>query len=296
MKNTILLFSALLLMPAMGKCATTGAEFLEIGTDARLGAMGSAGAAAAGGINALAYNPAGLTAVNSAELLFSHSNWLMGSRHDYIGIGLPALKGGLGIGVTRLSNGSMEGRGADGSLTGGYSAYDQAVSVGYGYGGFGMAVKYIQSSIAGSHAQALAVDLGGRGKLKALPVTLGLGVRNLGSGIKYLSQRDNLPLSVAAGASADIVAGIGLSVEVERMVYDKRTVISAGTEYAVMRGDDLGFELRGGYGLAGSVGQSSGAGFSFGGGLRALGARLDYAVTPQTGLGSVQRITLEKRF
>ena len=66
MKNTILLFSALLLMPVLAKGATTGAEFLEIGTDARLGAMGSAGAAAAGGINALAYNPAGLTAVNSA--------------------------------------------------------------------------------------------------------------------------------------------------------------------------------------------------------------------------------------
>lgn len=38
------------------------------------------------------------------------------------------------------------------------------------------------------------------------------------------------------------------------------------------------------------------SGLSVGAGLVAVGAQLDYAVSPETGLGSIQRITLKKKF
>ena len=296
MKNTIKIFSAILLVSAAANAAQTGAQFLKIDTDARLSGMASAGVASALGVNALNYNPAGLRAINSPEVAFSRSQWLMDSSHDFIGFGMPVKEISLALGITRLSNGKMEARTDDGSAAGGYSAYDQAVSLGFGFRSVGGAVKYIQSSIAGVKADAFAVDLGARQKLSRLPVTLGIGVQNLGTGIKYLSQRDNLPLSVNAGFTFMVLPGMGLSLDVKRLVYDKQTVFSAGTEYAMMTGNNLGFALRGGYGLAGLTRDNEKSGLSVGAGVMALGAQLDYAVSPETGMGSVQRITLKKRF
>ncbi|MGD9641334.1 MAG: PorV/PorQ family protein [Elusimicrobiales bacterium] len=296
MKHTIKIFSAILLVSAAAQAAQTGAQFLKIDTDARLSGMASAGVASALGVNALNYNPAGLSAINSPEVAFSHSQWLMDSSHDFIGFGMPVKKMSLALGITRLPNGKMEGRADDGSAAGGYSAYDQAVSLGFGFRNVGGAVKYIQSSIAGIKADAFAVDLGARQKLSRLPVTLGVGMQNLGTSIKYLSQRDNLPLSVNAGFTVAVLPGMGLSLDVKRLVYDRQTVFSAGTEYAMLMGNNLGFALRGGYGLTGLTRDNGKSGLSVGAGVVALGAQLDYAVSPETGMGSVQRITLKKKF
>ena len=140
------------------------------------------------------------------------------------------------------------------------------------------------------------MDLGAKQKLSRLPITFGVGVQNLGTGIKYLSQRDNLPLSVNAGFTFMVLPGMGLSVDVKRLIYDKQTVFSAGTEYAMLTGNNLGFALRGGYGLTVLTQSNEKSGLCVGAGVMALGAQLDYAVSPETGLGSVQRITLKKKF
>jgi hypothetical protein len=296
MKNITKIFSLLLLVSTAANAAQTGAQFLTIDTDARLSGMASAGVASALGVNALSYNPAGLAGMTGPEAAFSHSRWLLDSTHDFIGFGMPIKKISMALGVTRLSNGKLEGRADDGTASGGYSAYDQAVSLGFGFKNVGGAVKYIQSSIAGVRAEAFAVDLGAKQKLNRLPVTFGIGVQNLGTGIKYLSQRDNLPLSVNAGFTFAVLPGMGLSLDVKRLVYDRQTVFSAGTEYAMMTGNNLGFALRGGYGLTGLTQGSGKSGLSAGAGIMALGAQLDYAVSPETVLGSVQRITVKKKF
>ncbi|MCM2267178.1 MAG: PorV/PorQ family protein [Elusimicrobiales bacterium] len=302
MKNIIKIFSLILLAAAAAQAGQTGAQFLKIDTDARLSGMASAGAAAVYGIGALNYNPAGLASLEGPEAAFSHSKWLMDASHDFAGFGLKAgsVKGeklAMGVGVTRLSNTSFDGRGEDRSLSGGYSAYDQVVSVGLAVKNIGCAVKYIQSSIAGVRAETFAVDLGARQKLSRVPVTLGLGVQNLGRGLKYLSQRDQLPLSVNAGVSVMAIPGMGLNLDVKRLVYDKETILSVGTEYAMLvTNSGVGFALRGGYGLAGLAPKDGKSGLSVGAGLMALGAQVDYAMSPETGLGSVQRITLKKKF
>lgn len=296
MKKTILIFSWLLLAATAAKAGVTGAQFLKIDTDARLSGMASAGAASLQGISALNYNPAGLSALTGPELAFSHSKWFMDANHDFIGFGLPVKNVAFGLGVTRLSNSSMDGRGEDRSASGGYSAYDQVVSLGFGFKNIGGAVKYIQSGIAGVRAEAFAVDLGAKRKLSGLPVTVGFGVQNLGGGIKYLSQRDNLPLSVNAGFSFMALPGMALAFDVRRLVYDKQTVFSIGTEYAMLTGGNVGFALRGGYGLTGLTQNNGKSGLSAGAGLMGAGAQLDYAVSPETGLGSIQRITLKKKF
>lgn len=294
----------------MCRAAETGAQFLRIDTDARLSGMASAGASAVYGISAINYNPAGLSAITGPEAAFSHSKWLMDASHDFIGFGMPVkCKAGnvnskgengsgvaVGVGITRLANSSFDGRADDRSASGGYSAYDQAISLGFAVKNMGAAVKYIQSSIAGVKAGAFAVDFGAKRRLARLPVTVGFGVQNLGRGMKYLSQRDQLPLSVNAGFTFTALPGVALAFDVKRLVYDRQTVLSAGTEYAMLTTGNIGFALRGGYGLAGLAANNGKSGLSVGAGLMALGAELDYAVSPETGLGGIQRITLKKKF
>ncbi len=302
MKKIIPIFSVFFLVSAPAGAAGTGAQFLKIDTDARLSGMASAGAASVYGISAINYNPAGLSSITGAEAAFSHSKWLMDASHDFVGFGIETgnFKGNkiaIGVGVTRLSNSAFDGRGEDRSVSGGYSAYDQAVSFGFAVKNIGGAVKYIQSSIAGVRAEAFAFDLGAKRSFAQLPLTIGFGVQNLGRGIKYLSQRDQLPLSVNAGFSFMALPGVALDFDARRLVYDKQTVFSVGTEYAMFKTNaGIGFALRGGYGLTGLSQNEDKSGLSFGAGLMALGAQLDYSVSPETGLGSVQRITLKKKF
>ena len=173
----------------------SGAEFLRIDTDARSGAMSSAGVASAMGISAISYNPAGLASIKHGEAALSHSAWFLGSAHDFAGAGftLPGSAGWkMGLSFARLSSGEMEGRTASRSRTGGYSAYDQAATLGiakqHGLYNFGGAVKYIESSIAGVKGTGYAVDMGLQRGLQGLPISVGVAVQNLGPGIKYLSR------------------------------------------------------------------------------------------------------------
>jgi hypothetical protein len=271
--------------------------------------MGSAYTALATGVNAMSYNISGLSQASRVEVGFSHANWLMDSKHDFIGVAMPIKSGGAvpggnmrggwvaGLGLTRLSNSSTEVRNADRSAGGSFTAYDQAVSVGFGRAlgknrvGFG--VKYLESYIAGEKARGAAVDLGySRALNTRLPITVGLSVQNLGAGMKYLSQRDPLPLSFAAGFSFSVIPGVNLALDAKRMVYDNQTNISLGTEYAVLSG----VALRSGYLANTNISGLKNKGFSAGAGLNFWNTQLDYSVTPYGDLGNTQRITLKKQF
>lgn len=281
----------------------SGAEFLRIDTDARAGAMSSAGAVSVMGISAINYNPAGLVSVSKGEAALSHSALYLGTVHDFVGAGfaLPGSPGWkMGLSFARLSSGSMEGRTASRSRSGGYSAYDQAASLAlakqYGKYSVGGAVKYIESSIAGVRGTGYAVDMGVKRGLRELPISVGVAVQNLGPGIKYISQRDQLPLSVSAGIMFMPVAGFMLNFDARRYVYDKYTAYSLGTEYALFEGPGTvtGLSLRGG--VNGGSSQSATGAFSAGAGIKLMNADLDYAMSPEGALGSTQRITLKKKF
>jgi len=297
----LLLLFVLIPSAEMSSALESGAEFLRIDTDARAGALSSGGTAAAMGISAISYNPAGLASMNRGEAALSHSVWYLGSMHDFVGAGFGMAKGWkLGLSFTRLSAGDMEGRTADRSKSGGYSAYDQAagLAVAKQFGAYsaGGAVKYIESSIAGTKGTGYAVDLGLKRGFKAVPVSIGVAVQNIGPGIKYISQRDQLPLSVSAGVVFMPISGVMLNFDAKRYVYDKYTSYSLGTEYALFGGASsaYGLSLRGG--VNGQPEQGAAGAFSAGAGIKFMNADLDYAMTPQGSLGGTQRITLKKKF
>ena len=309
MKKNLIILPALLVFNCAAHALESGACFLKIDSDARAVSMGSAYTALASGVSAISYNPAGLSLANTLELGFSHTNWLMDSKHDFIGIAMPIKSNpGMirentnsgwvaGLGVIRLSNSSTEVRNADRSVGGSFSSYDQSVSLGLaraiGKNHLGFGIKYLESYIAGEKARGAAVDFGFSRTLNThLPLSVGLAVQNLGTGMKYLNQSDPLPLSVAAGLSLSIIPGINLSFDAKRQVYDKQTNISFGTEYTVLSG----FALRSGYMANTNLNGFKSKGFSAGAGFALWNTQLDYAITPYGELGNTQKVTLKKRF
>jgi len=301
----------------LSQALESGAEFLKIDTDARAMSMASSAIGISDGINALNYNPAGLANMRGTELALSHTNWFMGSKHDFIGVGMrlgqaegtrqKAEGTAFGIGLTRLTQGGIEGRNADRSGSGSYGAYDQSISLAMGkrYGSYniGGSVKYLQSSIAGEKAVSYAVDLGVRKNLYSLPLSMGISVQNLGPAMRYLDQKDPLPLSVSAGFAFMLVPEMAITFDAKRFIYDKYTSLSFGTEYAVVgSASGSALLLRAGSGGFGSRDSGSGAGgsglgnFSAGAGIRVMDMDIDYAVNTGSQLDSVQKISVKKKF
>jgi hypothetical protein len=290
------------LMPSarVSSALESGAEFLRIGSDARASSMGGAYTAAANDVSAIHYNPAGLAAVNGTELGLSHAKWLLDGSYDFVGLAMPVKNTRglvMGLGISRLSSGDIEGRSADRSASGGFGAYDQSVSLSLakkmGRNGFGLTAKYIESSIAGIKARSVAADLGYTRAFTGSPVSLALAVHNLGAPMKYIDQEDPLPLTLSAGLMIGLLPGVNLALDASRLVHDGETSFSIGSEYIALPG----LSLRSGY-LAetGAGGLGNGAGFNAGVGIMLMDARLDYAVTPFGELGAAQRISLKKRF
>ena len=299
------------LSSAAGAEIQTGAAFLRIGTGARPEALGGAYTAAANDVQAMHYNPGGLGLIDQsskrrADLGITHTQWLLDSQFDFLGFAQPTRLGTIGAAVSRLGTGSQEGRDADRRASGGFSAADTSVALGLGRdlgNGFighgnlsvGGAVKYLESRIGSDSASTFALDLGAMHRLDSLPMSLGLSVLNLGRGMRFISQRDPLPLTVAAGAALRLGNALNLLLDVRRNVYDRTTDVGAGAEYAVMPA----FMVRAGYGsqsAKAATGSSPLGGLGGGFGIKLGNYRTDYTFTPFGELGNVQRISLGARF
>ncbi|MFI5363620.1 MAG: PorV/PorQ family protein [Elusimicrobiota bacterium] len=296
MRALRLAISLALLAQAAGAVET--ASFLNIGVGARYLGMGGAGTALADDASALYWNPAGLSAVDKREATASHAELTQTVRHDFLGYAQPTQLGTFAAGATYLSQSALEGRDAQGHPTGGFQASDAALSLGYGrktdLADLGATVKYIQSHIGSAQAETVALDLGAR---KALgPVVLGAALRNAGPGMKYDTQRNDLPLRLAFGAAYKFSGGHALTGEWINGPRGAGNDAGFGGEYQAIKG----VFLRAGYttqtAVTGGTGFDAARGLTLGVGLGFGAWRLDYAAVPMGELGSTHRFTLGARF
>ena len=83
MKKTILFFLLIFLISSNGICGsgygTTGAQILNLNSSARVSAMGNAYAGLADDLNAIIYNPAGLTQLFGFEFQFTRLIYFLGT-------------------------------------------------------------------------------------------------------------------------------------------------------------------------------------------------------------------------
>lgn len=296
MKVTALI-PALLFAAAPLRAAET-ASFLNVGVGARYLAMGGAGTALADDGNALFWNAAGLSQVKQRELTASDMELQQNTRLDYAAYAHPTSAGTFAAGGTYLSQDAIEGRDALGHQTGNFTASDAAVSLGYGRKtelvDLGADVKFIQSHIASAQATTFAADFGVRRQLGA--IVLGAALRNLGPGMKFDTQRNDLPLRLAVGGAYKFAAGHALTAELTNAPRAGGTDVGFGGEFQAIKN----IFLRAGYttqtAITGGSSFDAARGLTLGLGVRSARWSLDYAAVPMGELGSTHRFTLGARW
>ncbi|MBI4061406.1 MAG: PorV/PorQ family protein [Elusimicrobia bacterium] len=296
-----LLAAALLLVPAARAAET--ASFLDIGVGARAIGMGGAYTALADDASAVYWNPAGLSRVEKRELSVSHAELGLGTREDFFAYAHPTGRGTLAAAMTYLSQGAIAGRDAAGRPTADYQASDSAFAGAYGVAtdiaDLGASVKYLRGHIASSEAQGVAADLGGRRAFHGAgpgKLVFGAALRNAGPGLKYETQRNDLPLRLAASAAYVFASGSALAVETQSAPRGGGADAGFGGELKAVEGALLRLGWSTKSAAPDGAGFDAARGLAVGFGLDRAGLRFDYAAQAAGELGAAHRFTLAKRF
>lgn len=206
MRNTLyLIFTVLLALTILSAQAlasggnrkgTSGADELLIPVGARGIGLGGSYLAGISGVEAIHWNPAGLSASTSAaEAMFSHSSWIGGIGIDYVAVGANFSGfGNLAFSVKSLSFGDLiyttettpDGTGAVFTPT--------FVTVGLTYSRAltdriraGLTANIVTERISRSNASGIAFDIGlqYQGLAGFRGLQLGVALRNLGPNMQF---------------------------------------------------------------------------------------------------------------
>lgn len=292
------LLIALLVCAGQARALET-AQFLNVGVGARGLGMGGAYTALADDAHAVYWNPAGLAALEKREATADDSELATNSRLNFFAVGVPTKYGTAGAAVTYLSQPAIEGRDAAGHPTSNFNAADFAGAAAFALktnlADVGASLKFVQSHIGASQATTAAVDLGARRGFDGVgpgKILLGAAVRNLGPGMKYASETDDLPLRAAGGVAYAFPGGHSAAFELTNGPRGAGTDFGLGGEYQAMKG----VFLRAGWTTQssdpGGSGFDAASGISLGAGLRWQAWRFDYAAVPSGELGTAHRFSL----
>lgn len=232
------------------KVGTSGAQFLKIGASARPTAMGDAFVGIADDVNAVYFNPGGLGFLDRAQVTAMRTQWFQGMDYDFGAFALPLPQGALGFSISTLQASDLEKRSTDESSQGTFGTLDAAYSAAYGRKigdtwSLGVTGRYLNQKIDVYSATAWGADVGVLKKLENRPITFGLALRNMGGGIKFVSESDPQPFVIDAGAGIKLLSNkllIGVNVQKPR---DNDAKLGAGGEYTQKLQKDFRFSVRG---------------------------------------------------
>jgi hypothetical protein len=212
MRNRSLFFSIVLLAGASGVAqaqivrqiesdntayGTTAAEFLTFAPTARGLALGNSFSALATDVSALHFNPAGLAQMTRPELNASSTTYLVDTKYNWIGIGLPFGGGSRAIGFSLGSYGFgdqpvytvEDPTGSSGEV---YSVAETYLGVTYSQQfsdrfAAGFTMKYINDRLGGVTGRAFALDLGTsfHANIGSRPIRAAFTIQNLGTTLKH---------------------------------------------------------------------------------------------------------------
>ncbi len=276
---------------------TSGGAVLSFPVGARAMAMGEAYTAMAQDSSSLYWNPAGLAILNQSEASFMYSQLMDDMSFQNASVAVPLENGGIGASLSYLSYGKIDGFDNAGNAAGEISAYSGVGTIGGGmFGEFwsaGVNLKAIQGKLADEKATGIASDLGVTlvypkevlgGTIRAAST-----IRNLGPGLKYISESDPLPREWRLGVSALEMLNKKLNLSMD---YGRERDINGsfymGAEYWALPF----IALRTGY--AGS--HTEGNGMRAGLGLSIKDIAFNYAFSPNGDLGVTHRYELTMKF
>ncbi|PCI39862.1 MAG: hypothetical protein COB53_02540 [Elusimicrobia bacterium] len=289
---------------------TSSAQFLNIAPGARAVGMGEAYGGVAEGVYSAYYNPAGLAFIEKVEIGAARDQHFQDITHSYGAIAVPLLSwrdarrrrnalGTAALSVTSLSIEDIERRGLveTDSPQGSFEASDFAYSLAYGFAlsqrfAIGGAAKLVQQNLDSVSGSAFAID--GGVLLRAERLSLGLGIRNFGQGIKLGTEKDPLPTMVYGGL-AYRPSKTWLAAAELRQPNDDTLQLSLGVEFVRSFNKRMSGALRVGFNSANMDAGGLG-GVTFGGGVVYKRTEFAIAWAPMGELGSTFRYSVEFKF
>lgn len=276
---------------------TTSANFLKMGVGARASALGGAFVAIADDATAGYWNPAGLPQLSHTQLVFMHNNWYQDIKSEYLGSAFPVSRVlSLGVGVSYLNYGTFEGYDSDDRSTGTYSARAFVLSTSGAIQvtdnlSLGVTGKMMYEALDQSTATGYAADFGALYRTSVFSV--GVNLMNVGTGLKYETERSPLPQRLVTGIGVSTFDGrLRFATDLE-MPSDRSLMLHQGVEYCY---ENTVF-LRTGYSHDFSDAQTdASSGMSLGLGITHSIGSLDYSYLPSEQLGDIHKISFTLSF
>ncbi|MEI7641121.1 MAG: PorV/PorQ family protein [bacterium] len=281
---------------------TTAAVFLKLEQGVRPISMGAAFTGLADDVNAIQYNPAGLTQLPGFEISFMHSVWFQGIFYDNLALAYPFGDAGtFGLSVVYVNSGTIKGWDEFGVATSDFSASDIGVNLGYGTQlskelSLGVTMKMFSEMIATENAFGFAGDLAVLYKLPVTGLQAGFMVQNLGPKFGF-GEAFMLPITFRLGVAYKGVKNLAVTMDYSQAI-ETNGILAMGMEYwyknlVVLR---LGYQYQGmfdkNYYYQNYAGPAILAGFVVGGGLKLDMYEIDYAYKQYGVLGSTHRVGL----
>ncbi|HOL62191.1 MAG TPA: PorV/PorQ family protein [Elusimicrobiales bacterium] len=306
MKKLSLVLS-LLMAASYSYAGTDGgsaASFLRLGSGAKASGMGEAYSTITEGPDSLYYNPGGVVFAEGKKISFNHMSYIESTSYDTLYYSQKIKEGkAFGMGLQYFSYGSINETDLSGTKIGSYSPKDLAFSLGYSLkikskysllngGGVGVSVKYVNLKIKDS-ATAFASDIGFLTPVINKKFRAGFVIQNIGTKIKFDSEKEKLPLTFKTGFSYIPFSNLITSLDMV-LPNDSDFYFSLGTAYR-KKFSEMNMVLRAGYnGLNSDV--SGFSGFNFGVGFEFSKISIDYAFMPYGDMGEGHRIGLSFAF
>jgi hypothetical protein len=289
----------LLLHPtASGEAGRSGFSLLKLGVSGEGIALADAMSAAAHGASATVYNPAGLIqglpGTTSAELMFTHREWVQDTRIEYLGADVQLDdENALGVALQSATVGNIEIRTRPGTPEGTFTARTFVLGISYARAldqnlRIGATVKMLYQKLLVDDGTGFGVDLGVQYDTDIDGLSLGAAVANIGTGGTLRTEKTTLPTFARMGGAYRLAPAEHLEaavmVDFFSVFPDKQSFFNVGGEISFQ---EL-VTLRGGYQFG-----SEGRGFMAGLGVAYGIVSLDYAYAPLSmDLGKTHTVTI----
>ena len=289
-----------LLVPAAafagtGDGGTSAAGVLRLAPRGAAAALGEAYVARSGVIEALHYNPGGLTRIGKAQIQMQHNDYLLDMKSDYAAGAFSAGRWTLGSSLLILDQGTFTRRTISNPAgTGRFSAGAQMLSfaVSRQFGervSVGGAGRVFREKLDNISRTGESFDLGVHTIAIEDLLEFGAAIRNMGPAVKFDRDEENLPLDISLGLHVPRLFVRGLKVSTSlSFVRRQEPEFGAGIEYGVM---NMAF-LRFGYNSRNDLGSGLTAGLGF----HVGGFQLDYAYVPFNDAGNSHRLSMTLAF
>lgn len=272
----------------------TSANFLKLDVGARQAAMAGAFGGVADDVYATNYNPAGLVQAGTISLTAMHNQWFQSIKYEYLGYTQKVWWGGvIGGSLGYCHMGDIKGSLVGNKPAPDFTASDSCLTLSYAHPwsdrfSIGANLKIVYEKIESEDATTAAFDLGTFYKTPIDNLSFGLCIQNLGSGLKFIRDKSDLPINLKAGASVKLLDERLLMALDANKPIDNNVHLRLGLEYWLIDA----FALRAGY----RTDLDIGSGFCGGIGLKLMNYQIDYGFAPYSELGDTHRISLSMEF